>query len=291
MDAGFAMKHWTIEDVPWDRFDPGKIDPDVVPLVKAAAMVERNGTDYAAYLHGVFADDPAFRDAAAAWATEEVQHGDALGRWAMLADPGWDYMEAFSRYRAGYAIDVDATASIRGSRTGELIARCMVETGTSSYYTALAEATQEPVLQIICRQIAADEFRHFKLFYDHLRRYLQRENIGFLRRLRIAAGRVGETEDDELAFAYHCSNEDPALAYDHGRCSAAYMARAMAFYRFRHIERGMGMIFKAVGLKPRGRLSDMSARLAWQFLQRRQRRFAAIAARLQPGPEGLPKAA
>ena len=47
-------------------------------------------------------------------------------------------------------------------------------------------------------------------------------------------------------------------AYDHERCIAAYMARAMAFYRFRHIERGMGMIFKAVGLPPRGRLSDVA---------------------------------
>jgi hypothetical protein len=34
------------------------------------------------------------------------------------------------------------------------------------------------------------------------------------------------------------------------------------------------MIFKAVGLPPRGRLSDLSARLAWQLLQRRQRRYA-----------------
>jgi hypothetical protein len=57
-------------------------------------------------------------------------------------------------------------------------------------------------------------------------------------------------------------------------CMAAYLSRAMAFYRFRHIERGMGMVFKAVGLPPRGRLSDLSARLAWQLLQRRQRRFA-----------------
>jgi hypothetical protein len=36
----------------------------------------------------------------------------------------------------------------------------------------------------------------------------------------------------------------------------------------------MGMIFKAVGLPPRGRISDLSARLAWQYVQRRQRRFA-----------------
>ena len=77
-------------------------------------------------------------------------------------------------------IKTDADASIRGSRTGELIARCMVETGTSSYYTALAEATSEPVLKQVCKLIAADEYRHFKLFYDHMRRYLARENLGIV---------------------------------------------------------------------------------------------------------------
>ena len=269
------MKHWRIEDVAWDRFDPARADPDLIPLVKAAAMVERNGTDYAVYLNRVFGDDPDFRQAADYWAQEEVQHGDALGKWAMLADPTWDYQAAFARYRAGYQLPLDADASVRGSRTGELIARCMVETGTSSYYTALADGTREPVLQQICRHIAADEFRHFKLFYDHMRRYLARENIGLLRRLRIAAGRIGESEDDELAYAWHCGNEPEEQTYQHARCTAAYMGRAMAFYRFRHIERGMGMIFKAVGLPPRGRLSDLSAQTAWRLIQWRRRRFAA----------------
>jgi hypothetical protein len=52
------------------------------------------------------------------------------------------------------------------------------------------------------------------------------------------------------------------------------MTRAMACYRYRHIERGMGMIFKAVGLKPRGRLSDFSAKAAWRLMQWRRGRFA-----------------
>ena len=268
------MKHWRIDEVDWNQFDSTKVDPDIIPVVKAAAMVERNGTDYAAYLNGVFGDDPAFREAANNWAIEEVQHGDALGKWAMLADPEWDYAAAFARYREGYRIDTNADASIRGSRTGELIARCIVETGTSSFYTAVGDATAEPILHLICRQIAADEFRHFKLFYDHMRRYLGRENLSFLHRLRIAAGRISESEDDELAFAFHCANEPPGLAYAHERCLSAYLSRAIAYYKFRHIERGMGMIFKAVGLPPRGRLSGLSARLAWQYVQRRQRRFA-----------------
>jgi len=267
------MKHWRIEDVPWDRFDASKVDPAIVPLVKAAAMVERNGVDYASYLNGVFADDPDFRAAADAWAMEEVQHGDALGQWAMRADPGWDYEAAFVRYKNGYHIDTTADASRRGSRTGELIARCMVETGTSSYYTALAEATAEPVLQKVCRQIAADEFRHYKLFYDHMRRYLAREKLGTLARLRIAAGRVGETEDDELAFAWHCGNEPEGTAFDRARCSASYLGPAMQLYSFRHIERATGMMFKATGLKPRSRLSDLASRFAWRLLRWRRERF------------------
>lgn len=271
------MKHWHIDEVAWDRFDPAKVEPAIVPLVKAAAMVERNGTDYAVYLNNVFAEDPDFRQAADYWATEEVQHGDALGRWAMLADPAWDYQAAFARYRAGYSLPLEADQSIRGSLTGELIARCMVETGTSSYYTALGEATDEPVLKIICKLIAADEFRHFKLFYDHMRRYLAREKIGILKRLRIALGRITESEDDELAFAFHCGNEPDSVAYRHDRCIALYFAQAIGYYRFRHVERGMGMIFKAIGLPPRGRLSDFSAKLAWRLMQRRRRRFSATA--------------
>lgn len=267
------MKHWRVEQVAWDRFDPSKVDPEIIPLVKAAAMVERNGGDYAVYLNAVFHDDPDFQQAADNWAVEEIQHGDALGKWASLADPDWDYMAAFDRYRAGYRIKLDVDASVRGSRTGELIARCMVETGTSSYYTALGEATQEPALKQVCRLIAADEYRHFKLFYDHMKRYLAREDLSFLQRLKVAAGRIGETEDDELAFAFHCANEDPSLAYSHDRCLAGYMGRAMGFYRYHHIERGMGMIFKAVGLEPRGRLSDLAARGAWRLMCWRRDRY------------------
>jgi hypothetical protein len=270
------MKHWRIDDVGWERFDAAKVDPSIIPLVKAAALVERNGTDYAAYLNRVFRDDPDFQQAADYWAEEEVQHGEALGKWAMLADPSWDYRAAFARYKEGFRLPLEATASVRGSRTGELIARCIVETGTSSYYTALADAAAEPVLQQICRHIAADEFRHFKLFYDHMRRYLRRERIGVLRRLMIAAGRITESEDDELAYAYYCANQAPEAAYDHKRCSAAYLSTAARYYRPRHVERGMGMIFKAVGLKPRGRLSDLTTRLAWRVLGWRRVRLERV---------------
>ena len=54
------------------------------------------------------------------------------------------------------------------------------------------------------------------------------------------------------------------------------MGQAMGYYRFRHIERSMGMILKSGGLPPRGRLSDAGARLAWGLMQRRRRKFAQV---------------
>ena len=286
------MKHWHIDQIAWDRFDPSRVDPAIVPLVKAAAMVERNATDYTAYLSNVFRDDPAFCAAADNWAVEEIQHGDALGRWGMCADPSWDFEAAFARYRAGYKIETSVDASIRGSRTGELIARCMVETGTSSYYTALGDATEEPVLREVCRLIAADEYRHFKLFYDHMKRYLGRENLSFVQRLRVALGRIGESEDDELAYAYHCSNESADMAYDHDRCIASYMGHAMGFYRFRHVERSTGMVFKSIGLDPRGRMSSVAARAGWRLMQWRRERFmAALRRAANENAPGLDRAA
>lgn len=262
----------------WDSFDPARVDPDIIPVVKAASVVERNGVDYATYLNNVFSDDPAFRDAADNWAVEEVQHGDALGRWAMLADPEWNYPEAFARYRESYKLDLDVDRSVRGSRTGELIARCMVETGTSSFYTALADATEEPLLKAICQQIAADEYRHFKLFYDHMHRYLKRERLGVWRRTRIALGRVTESEDDELASAYHTTNEPVGRPYDHRRCIAAYMSRAMRYYQPKHTIRVTGMILKTIGVSPHGWVHGVIARVVYRLIRMRQRKFARLAA-------------
>ena len=266
------MRRWTLGDIPWEKFDRSKVDAEIVRLIKAASLVEQNGDDYARYLCGVFADDPLFQSAARDWGAEEIQHGQALGRWAMLADPSFDHAAACARFTAGFRVDLNASASVRGSRAGELIARCIVETGTSSYYTALAEASAEPVLQLICRRIAADELRHYKLFLTHLERYLAQEGLGFWGRLGVALGRIRESEDDELAFAYHAAN-NPDLAYDRRRTARAHARRAYAIYRRHHVERGVAMVLKAVGLTPNGRLNRVATGLGWWFMRHRVARL------------------
>ncbi len=273
-----TAKRWTMDDIPWDRFDPSKVNADLLKVAKAAALVEYNARDYGDYLSNVFQDDSAFRDASENWVDEEIQHGQVLGRWALLADPLFDFNSAVARFRNQYRIDVDVQTSTRGSRAGELIARCMVETGTSSYYTALAEAADEPVLKAICQRIAADELRHYKLFYTHLKGYLAGEKISTLQRIKIALGRIMETEDDELACAYFAANAGPNDTYDRIRFSREYLSRTYGYYRQHHLDRVVGMVFKACGLRPQSLSFRFSQTVVWWFFAGRTRYLKRMAA-------------
>lgn len=268
------MENWTPDDIDWSSFDGAKLTPDLLKVVKAAAMVERNAADYTTYLANVFHDDPIFRSIAAQWREEEVQHGDVLGRYAELADPDFHFPERFQRFVDGYRIPMDRSTSVRGSRTGELLARCIVETGTSSFYSALRDATDEPVLKDICHRIAGDEFRHYKTFYEFMKMYGPREQVGVVRRALVAIGRIRETEDDELAYAYHAANDPADMPYDRRRCSEAYAERAWSCYQPQHTERAVNMVLKAIGLDPKGWLGDRAKAFAWGKMLR-QRKAAA----------------
>jgi hypothetical protein len=134
------------------------------------------------------------------------------------------------------------------------------------------------VLKEICRRIAADEFRHYKMFYDHMKRYLERDGIGFWRRLRIALSRIAESEDDELAYAYYAANHRGDGPYDRERHWAAYMSRAYRYYRPGHLRLSVAMILKAVGVKLSDWLLERVAYVVYWLMRSRSVRLARIAA-------------
>ena len=267
---------WTMDDIHWSLFDPSRVDPTLLAAVKAAALVEYNAPDYVSYLKRVFADShPNTLLSLEQWGKEEAQHGRALGAWAELADPSFKLEEAFARFRKGYTpahFTLEQDGSIRGSRRGEMIARCVVESGTSSYYSAIRDATDEPVLKEIAGRISADEYRHYKLFYDVLHKQDEPE-MGFLKRLWVAIGRVTESNDDELAYAYYCANvpaeQELARPYSRKLYSRLAAKTGMTIYRRRHIQKLVQMVAKAVGADPHGKLADWGEAILWRSMQKK----------------------
>jgi hypothetical protein len=271
---------WTLDDVQWRAFDASKVDPSLLASVKAASLVEYNAPDYVTYLKRIFqsAGDRTLADIDH-WGIEETQHGLALGRWAEMADPGFDFKAAFARFREGYKAPhffSDEQVSIRGSRRGEMIARCVVESGTSSFYSAIRDAAEEPVLAEIAGRIAADEFRHYKLFYETL--HAQDEpDLPFWRKLIVALSRVNEADDDELAYAYYAANIPPTAPYKRDEYAKAYNAKAFSLYQRHHIRKLVQMVAKAVGADPNSRLTSAAGMLAWRMLRVRAGISAATA--------------
>jgi len=266
---------WKLEDVSWDAFQPQAVDPVMLAAIKAAALVEYNAPDYVTYLKRVFHDAGSETLAdIERWGIEESQHGRALGRWAETADPDFKLEAAFARFRNGYTpahfADLDAEGSVRGSRRGEMVARCVVESGTSSYYSAIRDATDEPVLQEIAGRIAADEFRHYKLFYDTLHDQPE-PDLGFFRKLWIAVGRVRESDDDELAFAYYCANvpseKEAITPYKRSKYSKLSTATSMAIYHRKHIDKLVQMVIKVVGANPHGWFANLMGSILWHRMQ------------------------
>src|SRR5947199_1906119 len=93
---------WRLDDIRWERFDPARIASGMVEAVKAAALVEYNAPAYVAYLTRVFGGAEHTIADFERWGQEEARHGLALGRWAEMADPSWNFEQAFARFHAGY---------------------------------------------------------------------------------------------------------------------------------------------------------------------------------------------
>ncbi len=266
---------WTLDDVQWGNFDPAKVNPALLAAVKAASLVEHNAPDYVTYLKRVYRGAPESTiRGIERWGGEEIQHGLALGRWAELADPSFHFQSAFDRFRALYrpAHFESGSGSVRGSRRGEMIARCVVESGTSSLYSAIRDASEEPVLREVAGRIAADEFRHYKLFYEILQTESEPE-LPIWRKLWVAFSRVNESDDDELACAYYCANvpagQTASHPYQRRAYARAYQSKVMMFYRRHHIDKLVRMVVKPAGLDPSGRLTQCATAVLWRVLTRR----------------------
>jgi len=264
---------WTLSDIPWHAFEASRVEPVTLALARSACLVEYNSFEYGRYLRQVFADAPELNAPIAQWAEEEVQHGQVLRRWCEMADPTFDFERSFRLFIDRIRIPDGTGGSVRGSRTGELLARCVIECGTSMYYSGLAAQVAEPVLKNICKRIASDEFHHYRLFLDQCRTWASREALPLIQRLRVVLGRMIESEDDELAYAYYCANPD-GQPYRRRAILATYLQSSLAVLRRDDLERSLGMAMTAAGIPVPRRVMGTVSTVGMRIIRWRMRSLA-----------------
>ncbi|WP_139826465.1 ferritin-like domain-containing protein [Derxia lacustris] len=195
--------HWA--DLDWRTLDaPRAHDETLVALIAAASFVESTTAVYTRNLVEHFGDQPEVRDwLDAHWRDEELQHGAALRAFVCRAWPDFDWPAAYADFRADY-LQRCTMDELNPDPVLELVARCVVETGTATLYRALRELAlerDEPLLADLAGRIMRDEVRHFRHFYRFFERRIAVEPRSRLACLRVIAARAAEVRDDDAACA------------------------------------------------------------------------------------------
>ena len=200
-----GRRHWSLDDIPWHavRSDAVARNEALFYLVASASLMESATDLYTENLIEFFVDDKEVTSwLAHHWLPEELQHGRALRRYVEAAWPDFDWEPTYIRFIEEFRPLCDT--ALESARSLEMASRCVVETGTASYYTTLSRASPEPVLASLTRRIVEDEIRHYKYFYRFFRKYRVAENPGraafvpaLWRRLRMTNG------DDSFVVLKH----------------------------------------------------------------------------------------
>ncbi|MHB1543654.1 MAG: ferritin-like domain-containing protein [Gammaproteobacteria bacterium] len=207
--------------MPWDELEPARIasDETMFFLLASASFVEITTDLYTQNLVEHYAGDSEVVNwLSDHWQPEELQHGVALKRYVQKVWPDFDWDRAYQGFFAEYAKLCNAE-QLEVTRTQEMVARCMVETGTSSYYTMLRDFCTEPLLKRIAHYIRNDEIGHYKYFYRYFRQYAEREHVSRWAILQALWTRIREidTEDGLIAYKHAFQVRHPDLPFDPGR--------------------------------------------------------------------------
>lgn len=195
---------WTLADIDYAAIDRQLVAGDVTlfEMVVLASFIEMGSDLYAHNLVAYFDDDPEVAQwLAQSWQHEELQHGAALRAYVERAWPDFDWRRAFDAFIDEYS-KTCTVPDLEPARALELAARCVVEMGTATLYSALHAYVREPVLKDLAGRIYADEVRHYKHFYRYFRRYQACERHGRWRVGRTLGKRLFATRSDDGLCAY-----------------------------------------------------------------------------------------
>jgi len=167
-----AKTPWRVDDINFDGIERERVvdDEALFFVVASASLIESGSELYTSTLIDYFGDSAAAQWLRSHWEFEELQHGRALRCYVEKTWPDFDWEMAFESFMHEYAL-LCSQEQLERAPALELIARCVVETGTAALYGALQRYADEPVLKGLAGRIRADEVRHYKNFNRFFRDY------------------------------------------------------------------------------------------------------------------------
>jgi len=245
---------WSIDQVPFGRIERERVvdDDELFYFLVGASFIEITSDLYTHSLIEYFDGDPVVTGwLRQEWEPQELQHGTALRRYVAAVWPEFDWPRAYDHFRRSYG-PLCSSELFGPTRGLELAARCVVETGTATFYTMIRDLTDEPVLRQLANLIRTDEVAHYGHFLQSFKRYRDEEGLGRMQILRALLGRVTEIDDEDAWIAFRSvytmtrPGEDAVRAYQQYRLKARERMRALYPY-----DLASTMLLRPLGLNRR----------------------------------------
>ena len=137
------------------------------------------------------------------WNKGEVEHGKALKRYATSVWKSFDWEAAYNRFYAEYQ-HCCTVGRMQPTKALEMLARCVTESGSATFYKWLSLSTSEPILASLMKRMWHDEVRHYKYFLRFFRYYALEERLGKIEIFTTMVRRSVQfkSEDAYIAFKY-----------------------------------------------------------------------------------------
>ncbi len=247
--------HWTLDWIDFSRIRIETVhdNDDLFYLLVSASFVESGSDTYTRNLVAHFDTHPQIADwLQHQWEPEELQHGRALRTYVQTVWPDFDWEAAYAAFFAEYA-PLCTVEELEDDRALELVARCVVETGTATYYQTLRDLTAEPVLTELAERIRLDEVQHYKHFYRYFRQLNAERGLSRARIFGALKRRLNElrTSDADIALRH-------AWAFRHSPAEADEMPFEQVCQRLYHrvgallpMEQAVKMLLRPLALPHR----------------------------------------
>ena len=202
------MPRWDYKkDIAYDQIDRERIKENsfLFKLLTIASFIEITSDVYDRNLSLYYQDN---KEVVAwlnsVWEIEEIQHGQALKEYITRVWPEFDWQGAYEGFRKAY-LPFCKVEALEDSKAKEMLARMVVETGTSTAYKAIAnyaKELQEPVLEQLAKNISKDEIYHFEKFEETFKYYKKQEQLNSKDIMKLLYKRAKEINNEDIKIAY-----------------------------------------------------------------------------------------
>lgn len=219
-EQGQALR-WKMEEIDFQSVNTALIRDDelLFYMLASASFVEILSDRYSHNLIEHFSDDAAVVSwLEQHWQREEMQHGRALKAYVQAVWPEFDWERAHQDFIVEYGA-LCTTQQLEPGRALEMVARCVVETGTATFYRALHAYAKEPVLLALLANIQADETNHYLHFRDFFDAYNVKAQYRAWPVIKAIWRRVTEirSEDSYIAFKHVYCGRHPGARFHQGQ--------------------------------------------------------------------------